>query len=134
MRLYLDASSVILRFEGRPGVRERLKKRFRETHGAGGELVASELTRLECRVGPLREGDQVLLKTYDGFFSGREITIATISRRAWDLAAEVRAEHDLKTPDALHAACAVTAGCDLLLTADERLASCPEIKAELVTP
>ena len=53
---------------------------------------------------------------------------------AWDLAAEVRAKHRLKTPDALHVACAVTLGCDLLLTADGRLARCSEVRSELVSP
>ncbi len=131
MRTYLDASAVILRFEGTEKVREGLKGRFRSAHDTGG-LVASELTRLECRVGPLRRDERALLDVYNGFFSGREITVAALDRPVCDLAAEVRARHGLKTPDALHVACAVTTGCDVLLTADARLARCGEIATELV--
>lgn len=134
MRIYLDASVVILRFEGRAEVRERLYERFRDALEGGDELFASELTRLECRVGPLRHGNEDMLERYDEFFSGRDVTIASFSRDAWDFAADVRAKHRLSTPDALHVACAVTSGCDLLLTADARLARCPAIKTELVSP
>ena len=31
-------------------------------------------------------------------------------------------------------ACAVTLGCDLLITGDAKLAQCPEVKTELVVP
>ncbi len=125
---------MILRFEGVPEIRERLKQRFLHADRSGDELVATELTRLECRVLPLRAGDQALLDLYEGFFSGREVSMLPVRRDAWDLAAEVRARHGLKTPDALHVACAVTLGCDLLITGDARMARCPEVKTELVVP
>jgi uncharacterized protein len=41
----------------------------------------------------------------------------------FDLAAELRAQSSLKTPDALHAACAIHHGCDELWTNDGRLAA-----------
>ena len=40
----------------------------------------------------------------------------------FDLATELRAEHGIKTPDALHLAAAIHGGCDALWTNDKRLA------------
>jgi predicted nucleic acid-binding protein len=80
----------------------------------------------------LQEGDAELLAAYDRFLLSREVILNPVSREAWDLAAEVRAKHGLKTPDVAHIACAVTGGCGVLLMADRRLAGCPDIRAELV--
>ena len=134
MKLYLDASAVILHIQGAPRVQADINVRLHRATDADGQLIASDLTRLECRVQPLRTGDATLMARYDQFFHSEEATLVPISREAWDFAAEVRAKHRLSTPDALHVACAVTSGCDLLLTADARLARCPEIKTELVSP
>lgn len=125
---------MILRFEGGPTVREAINRRFLNADQSGDEFVATELTRLECRVAPLRDGNHILDDVYEGFFSGKEVLMEPIGRDAWNFATEVRAKHGLKVPDAVHVACAVTLGCDLLLTADQRLARCPEIKTELVAP
>lgn len=134
MKFYLDASAVILHIQGGPRVQADINVRLQRATDAGGQVVASDLTRLECRVRPLRTGDAALMARYDQFFSSGEVTLAPVSREAWDLAADVRAKHGLKVPDALHVACAVTLGCDLLLTADRRLARCPEIETEFVWP
>jgi predicted nucleic acid-binding protein len=134
VKLYLDASVVILHIQGSPRVQASINVRMQCATDAGGQIIASDLTRLECRVRPLRTGDVALMARYDQFFNSGEVTLVPISREAWDSAAEVRAKHRLKTPDALHVACAVTLGCDLLLTADGRLARCPEVRSELVSP
>ena len=134
MKLYLDASAVILHIQGSPRVQADINVHLRRATDAGGQLIASDLTRLECRVQPLRTGDADLMARYDQFFHSEEVALVPVSRDAWDLATEVRARHGLKTPDALHVACAVTLGCDLLITGDARLAQCPEVKTELVVP
>ena len=132
MNLYLDASAVILHVQGSPRVQTNVNEHMRRATDAGGRLAVSDLTRLECRVRPLRTEDEVLMARYERFFGSDDVVVEPVSRDAWDLAAEVRARHGLKTPDALHVACAVTLGCDVFLTADARLARCPEIRTELV--
>lgn len=134
MKVYLDSSVVILHVQAESHERKDVGARLRRSMDAGDQLIASDLTRMECRVRPLRDGDAALITAYDQFFNGEEVALEPVSREAWNLAAEVRAKYGLKTPDALHVACAVTLGCDLLLTGDAHLASCPEIKAELVAP
>ncbi len=134
MRLYLDASTVIFLIEGGPPLREKVRARLRRSVDAGDELVASDLTRFECRIRPLRSRDYAALDAYAAFFTGAEVVVEPVSRSAWDLAAKVRAEHGLKTPDAIHVACALSLDCELLLTGDERLTRCPAVASELMVP
>jgi predicted nucleic acid-binding protein len=84
-------------------------------------LVVTDLTRLECRTQPLRDGDQPVLCVFDQFFQRPDIESVPMSRAVFDLATELRAQHLLKTPDALHLSAAITAGCDELWTNDRRL-------------
>ncbi|WP_437315765.1 type II toxin-antitoxin system VapC family toxin [Sorangium sp. So ce385] len=44
----------------------------------------------------------------------------SLSADAFDLGTELQASHGLKTPDALHAACATHHSCDRLWTNDDR--------------
>ncbi len=83
------------------------------------ELVVSDLVRLECRVVPLRNGDAELLRRFDEAFAAAEF--ARLTRSVFDRAAELRARHRIKTPDALHLAAALEHGCDEFWTNDDRL-------------
>ena len=83
--------------------------------------VTSDPCRLETRVLPLREGDQRLLNRYDAFFSTLHAYASPMSSGVFDLATQIRAEHRLKTPDALHLASALHSGCDEFWTLDVRL-------------
>lgn len=134
MKLYLDASAVIFFLQGSPPARTAMAERLARSREGGDEVFLSDLTRFECRVGPLREGQETVLAAYERFFASKGTRLVPVSRKAWDYAAQVRARHGLKTLDALHVACAVTLGCDLLITGDERMARCPEVKTELVVP
>lgn len=96
-------------------------------------VVVSELTRLECRVKPLREGDLSTLEKFDGFFASPTIGYAPLSRSVFDLAADLRARYRLKTPDALHLAAAVQIGCVELWTNDRRLEQAAEGRLQVVS-
>jgi predicted nucleic acid-binding protein len=79
------------------------------------------LTRFECRVKPLAQGNQALLTRFETFFARDDITRIELSAMVFDLATRLRAQHRLKTPDALHLAAAIEAGCDEFWTHDDRL-------------
>src|SRR5258708_3784388 len=81
--------------------------------------VLSDLVRLECRVGPLRQGDQATLARFDQFFASA--FIGPLTSAIYDLATELRASHRFKTPDALHVAAAIIHGCEEFWTNDHRL-------------
>jgi predicted nucleic acid-binding protein len=97
-----------------------------------GVILTSVLSRLECRVKPVREGDQRLLKSYERFFSHPQLQLLDISRAVVDLATRLRAEHGFKTPDAIQLASAIDAAGDLFLSGDAALARCTEIKVEIL--
>lgn len=97
-------------------------------------LVASDLTRMECRIMPLRMNNTTLLQEYDDFFAQTVNEIIGLSRQVMDYAAEVRAQFGFKTPDAIHLAAAVVAGCDVFYTNDLRLDKFPHLTVEVVIP
>jgi predicted nucleic acid-binding protein len=70
-------------------------------------VFASDLTRLECRVWPIREGDDELLRQFDDFFASEDLTRIPITAETFDLATDLRGLHGTKTPDALHLAAAI---------------------------
>jgi predicted nucleic acid-binding protein len=92
------------------------------------------LSRLECRVKPLRDANASLLSLYDGFFSRDRLVIVDVTASVLERATELRARHGLKTPDAIHVASAIEAGSDLLLTGDAAMARCQSVPVEIVAP
>ena len=131
MRLYLDAAPIIYAVEQVapffPVVDARLST-------SGTVRVASDLTRMECRVKPVREGNADLLKDYDDFFAYAVAEIVALSREVMDRATEIRARYGFKTPDAVHLAAAVVTSCDVFLTNDHRLDRFPDLSIEVVRP
>lgn len=59
-RVYLDSCAVIYLLEGEPELSLAMGALMKE-EGAEAEFCVSDLTRLECRVAPLREQDTELL-------------------------------------------------------------------------
>jgi predicted nucleic acid-binding protein len=118
IRIYWDSCVLIYRIQGVSPWNETIASLLvRQPHY---HLVVTELTRLECRVKPLREDDADTLKAFDHFFASDRIKHQTLSQPEFELATELRACHGLKTADALHLSAALTAGCDALWTNDER--------------
>jgi predicted nucleic acid-binding protein len=73
---------------------------------------------MECLVKPLRQRDEALRAAYEAELGG--LQMLEMVADLFGLAAELRAQHGMKTPDALHAACALRHGCDELWTNDQR--------------
>ena len=112
--------------EGAPDLQQRLRSAIR-----GRTLVSSELARLESRIGALREQRTAHLATYRQLFEDCEMQ--PMDRAVFDLATDLRVRHRLKTPDALHLAAALHAGCGELWTNDERLVAAAQSHLEIVT-
>lgn len=122
MIAYLDASALIYLIEGaRPfgaRVREQLGKLGKQFSPL--QLALGELSRLECRIGPLRAGDAHVLASYDTFFSRADLIVVQLTREVVDLATVIRAERNLKTPDALQAACCLQLGAKHIFVTGDR--------------
>ena len=115
-RIYLDACMVIDLVEGAPRQQALLVQYL-----VGQWIYSSELVRLESRIKALRENRQDFLKAYGDYF--QQCEIVPFDRAVFDKATELRVLHRLKTPDALHLAAALQAGCEEFLTNDLHLAN-----------
>lgn len=128
MHTYLDANPVIYSVEMVAPYAAAVDARLARP---GVIKVVSHLTRLECRVKPLRLNDRRLLQVYDRFFAGcRRVTM---TRAVYDKAADIRAQYSsFRTLDALHPAAAVVHRCDVFLTNDQKLTKFVGITVEIV--
>lgn len=95
-------------------------------------LTITELTRLECLVLPTRQNDRRLLVFYEQIFASSIMDMVALERKVFQLATELRAAHRLKTPDALHLAAAISAGCDEFWTNDDRLATVAKGRIQVI--
>jgi uncharacterized protein len=120
-RVYLDSCVIIYYVEGSVEIRKAARARIDPLSSSGAPLFVSELTRLECRVHPIRSGNTARLADYDRFFALPQIERLPLDSGVFEMATELRARHGFKTPDALHAAAAIKGGCDELWTNDGRL-------------
>lgn len=118
-RLYWDACVLVYRIQDVEPWNRRIASALAAI--AAPKLVVSELTRMECRVKPLREADLATLAKYEKFFAARTLGWVPLARPVFELAADLRARHALKTPDALHLAAAIVGKCSALWTNDRRL-------------
>lgn len=130
--IYLDSNVVIRLVEGNASARAPLVARLASSLGVAGSLTTSRLSRLECRSNLLRSGDTVTLAQFDVFFSGVEISLIEVTAAVVELATEIRAKYNLKTPDALHYASAMEAGAEVFLTGDRVLARCSDVAVEIL--
>ena len=99
----------------------------------GGRLAVSDLTRFECRVGPIKRNDAKMLAAFDRFFASPDVHTVPLTPDVWDKAAEIRATLGLKTADALHLAAAIVGNCDTFLTNDSQLRRCSDINVDVLT-
>jgi len=130
--IYLDSNVVIRLVEGDALARAPLVARLASSLGVARSLTTSRLARLECRSNLLRAGDTATLAQFDVFFSGVEISLIEVTASVVELATEIRAKYNLKTPDALHYASAMEADANVFLTGDRVFARCSDVAVEIL--
>ncbi len=126
MKLYLDSVVVIYLVEQHPTfgpVAAAAVAGLKPT-----TLVGTELTRMECLIHPRRNNDSVREADFERFFRQKFLPFPPFASVGFDTATNLRAKYRfLKTPDALHFAAAIVAGCDLFVTNDAQLVNVTEI-------
>jgi predicted nucleic acid-binding protein len=132
MRLYLDANPIIYSIEGVPHFRQASLD-WIERAEAEGVVITSRLSRLECRVRPLRDQNTELLELLEGFFSRERLEVMEVSGEVIELATELRADHNFRAPGAIHLASALIAKADVFLTGDRNLRRCPGLTVEVLS-
>lgn len=116
--IYVDSCLLIYAVESSGRLGDAARAAFRRAEA--GQLCISPLTMMECLVGPIRTGNQTLERRFRqacALFVQLDLPEPVFMK-----AAMLRARWGLKTPDAVHLACAQHHGCDALWTNDSRLA------------
>lgn len=131
MIVYLDTNIVIYSVEHNPVFGPKARTRLATVRAAGDALMISDLTRMECLVGPLRSGDAAVEADYHSFFGVTKVV--AIAAAVCDRAARIRATHNFKPMDALQLAAAVEHGANVFLTADARLAPFTGLTVEILS-
>ncbi len=116
--IYLDACILIYYVQSHPHWGGFVAQAI--ARNAGARLAVSPLVKCECLVGPMKRGDLVLQREFGEVFA--LLAPLDMPEMVYLAAAELRARFGLKTPDALHLACAQHHRCDALWTNDDRLA------------
>lgn len=132
MLIYCDSAVLIYWLDHVGPLQLRAEARIDALQRAGDQMAISDLTRLECRVGPLKRQDAAALREFDDFFNQPGIMRVPLAPAVFDRATQLRADWSFKTPDALHVAAAIEASCDRFLTNDARVARCTEIATEVL--
>jgi len=130
---YPDACVLIYLLDKQSQLAEVIAQRVRPAQDLPPSLVFTELTRLECRIRPVKTGNHAQLLVYDQLFAAHGNRFQAMDRQVFELATQLRAEHGLKTADALHLAAAIRAGCVEFWTNDRRLAKAAQGRLQIVT-
>lgn len=133
MILFLDSNIVIYVVEGNPAFAPKTVLRLATAQTAGDSFMISDLTRMECLVGPLKTQNVMVEASFHAFFGRSDVRVAAITAAVCDRAARIRATHNFKPMDAIQFAAAVEHGANVFLTADARLGSFPDLTVEVLS-
>lgn len=132
MTLYLDSSAIIYAIEEHGPHRDRVVHLLTLCQGRNDTIITSRLAVLECRVRPLRDGNDDVIKAYDSLFSGMYLRIHEITPSIVERATLLRAKLRFAVPDAIHLATAIEASADLVVTGDSEWSRCPGVQVEVI--
>ena len=116
--IYLDASALIYSMERVEPYRTLLEPMWQLAQDGSLVIVSSPVLVIEALVKPLREGNREIEMQYRELFTSNAVRLLDASYQVFEDAARLRAQTGLRTPDALHAATALRAGCALFITND----------------
>jgi len=132
-QVYLDTQAIIYSVETHARYWRVLEPLWQTARAGNLRLVSTELALMETLVGPLKSGDARLTTAYEQIFQSAEVELLSITRDILREAARLRALiPSLRTPDALHAATALLAGCALFITNDTGFRRVPGLPLTLL--
>ena len=117
--IYVDSPVIIYSVERVEPYSALLDPLWRQVETGECFVVSSELVVAEILVKPIREGNSALAMELRSVLDSSDLSLVPATRPVWDEVARLRAMTGLKTPDALHVATSLMAGCDLFITNDD---------------
>ncbi|GAA6616860.1 type II toxin-antitoxin system VapC family toxin [Scytonema sp. NUACC26] len=131
--VYVDTSIVIYSVEKFPEYLPLLAPLWLKLQAGEIEIISSELILMETLVLPLRNSDSMLINAYEQLLGSSEMRLIPISQSILRQAANLRATTSLKTPDAIHAATALSISCNQFLTNDKGFRSITDLPVVILS-
>ena len=117
--VYVETPALIYTVERHPLYSPLLDPFWQAAQARQITPVSSELIITEALVMPLRQGSLTLQAAYEAALLEADLVLLPLTQEILREAARLRAAiAGLRTPDALHAATALIAGCSMFLTND----------------
>lgn len=135
MIAFLDASALIYLVDGETPWAEAVRATLQQLAFEAPDLAlaVSRLSLLECRVAPLRRGDQASLDRFQALFAQPDLLVVELGASVVELATQLRANHGLRTPYALQAACCLQLGPDaVMVTGDAAFQRVQALQVHLI--
>ena len=126
-KIYLDTVTIIYSVEKHVDFFPVLRPLWQSAKAGRLELITSELSLLETLVLPLRQQDRLLIAAYEQLLMRSDVRLIPITPDLLRQATQLRADTNLKTPDSIHAASALFAGCDQFVTNDSAFKRVPKL-------
>ena len=118
----LDTAPLIYLIEENPAYLPFVRPFFEAVDQGGFQVVTSIVTLTEVLVHPMRHRDQELADKYRGILLyANHVATIPVSATIAETAAQLRATHALRIPDAIQLATATGSGATSFLTNDGRL-------------
>jgi predicted nucleic acid-binding protein len=125
----LDTAPLIYFIEENPNYAAIVDPFFAFLDRGDVKVVTSTITLTEVLVHPLRQNNPSLVHQYSDILLHQEhLTTVAVNSVIATLAAQLRATHNLRTPDAIQLATAIQSGASFFLTNDLRLSSVQDLE------
>jgi len=118
----VDTAPFIYLWERHPRYLPLSKALFAHLAKPGTQGITSIITLIEACVLPQRQGRQDIVQSYErALLRSRQVQMLAIDTALARRAVALRAEHNVRVPDALQIAAALQAGATAFVTNDRRL-------------
>ncbi|MFH2046998.1 MAG: PIN domain-containing protein [Pseudomonadota bacterium] len=124
----LDTAPLIYFIEENPAYIKTVKLFFEAMDRGDLLVVTSTVTLLEVLVHPLRSNNRELATEYRDILLNSKLMMMEVSNAIAEQAAQLRATHNIRTPDAIQISAALDAGATHFFTNDVRLPDIPSIQ------
>lgn len=123
--IYIDTSVAIYTIEGNSDYYSLLQPLWYKFYAGEIQIISSELILMEVLVVPLRNENNSLIADYEELLLSSQLQLIPISQSILRQAANLRATSNLKTPDAIHAATALSLNSNRFITNDKGFRNVP---------
>lgn len=119
--IFVDTAPLIYFFEDNKRYAEKVAGIFAVALKKRVQIVTSMITYVELLTMPQKAGNKLLAAKYrDYLTNSEEVSIYPMSITVADKTVELRAQYNLKTPDAIQLATSIICGADHVLTNDKK--------------